>query len=97
MTLSPSLNKESAEALREFANSMPVTIDNIYESTQRLFRVYQTVSEQVGPHDQDFLAMLTLIKSAQEIAADALQILPGMLIRTADKIDEYIANNPSIG
>ena len=84
------LNTESATALREFAEAMPLAIDNIAESTEKVVQVYQSVAEDVGPHNQDFYNMLMLIKSAQETAAEAVQALPPMLNATADKIDAYV-------
>lgn len=38
-----------------------------------------------------------LIKKAQEETAVAIQVLPKMLTTTADKIDAYVAANPTIG
>lgn len=90
------LNTESAIALREFAEAMPLAIENIIESTEKVVQVYQSVAENVGPHNQDFYNMLMLIKAAQEVAAEAVQALPPMLNTTADKIDAYVAANPSV-
>lgn len=90
------LDTESAIALREFAEAMPLAIENITESTEKVVQVYQSVAEKVGPHNQDFYNMLILIKSAQETATEAIRELPPMLKNTADKIDAYVAENPSI-
>lgn len=76
------LNTESATALREFAEAMPLAIDNIAESTEEVVQVYQSVAEDVGPHNQDFYNMIMLIKKAQEMAAEAVQALPPMLNAT---------------
>mgnify|MGYP001751575456 CR=1 FL=1 len=38
------LNTESATALREFAEAMPLAIDNIAESTEEVVQVYQSVA-----------------------------------------------------
>ena len=90
------LNTESATALREFAEAMPWAIQNITESTAKVVQVYQSVAEDVGPHNQEFYNMLMIIKAAQETAAEAVQALPPMLNATADKIDAYVAATPSI-
>ncbi len=90
------LNIKSAMALREFSESMPFAIQNIVDSTERLIQIYQSVAEQLGVHNQDFYNMLMLIKSAQKDAADAIEILPNMLIRTAEKIEIYVASQPTI-
>ena len=73
-------NTESATALRELAEAMPLAIDNIAESTEEVVQVYQSVAEDVGPHNQDFYNMIMLIKKAQEMAAEAVQALPPMLM-----------------
>ncbi len=90
------MTQEGADALREFAQAMPLAIANIVESTEKLIQVYQSVAEEVGPHEQDFYDMLMLIKRAQETAAEAIQELPPQLNATADKIEVFIASNPSI-
>lgn len=92
-----SLNSESAAALREFSESMPVAIQNIVDSTEKVVQVYQSVADTLGVHNQDFYDMLMLIKKAQEETAVAIQVLPKMLTTTADKIDAYVAANPNIG
>lgn len=90
------LNVKSAMALREFSETMPFAIQNIVDSTQKLIQIYQSVSEKLGVHDQNFYNMLMLIKSAQMDAADAIQVLPNMLIKTAEKIEIYVASQPTI-
>ena len=92
-----SLNSESAAALREYSESMPVAIQNIVDSTEKVVQVYQSVADTLGVHNQDFYDMLMLIKKAQEETAVAIQVLPKMLTTTADKIDAYVAANPTIG
>ncbi len=85
-----SLNKESAETLREFSAIMPVTIINIAESTLKVCSVYQSLCENLGVHRQSFHDMLMYIKAAQEISTEALRELSIMLERTADKIEAYV-------
>lgn len=97
MGLKLALNSESAEALREFAKAMPVAVDNIVNSTETVIGVYQSVAESVGPHNQDFSNMLTSIKNAQELAEEAISVLPDKLNGVADKIEAYVLANPSIG
>jgi len=87
-----SINKESSDALRTFAADIPSIIESVTISTEKVVQVYQSVSGSVGPHGQDFRDMLTCIKNAQVVAADAIQELPRMLMITADKIDSYVEN-----
>ena len=56
------LSSTGSAALREFAEIMPLAIENISESTVKVVQVYQSVAESVGPHEQDFYDMLMLIK-----------------------------------
>ena len=90
------LNTQSAMALREFAESMPLAIGNIVTATEKVVHVYQSVADTLGVHNQDFYEMLMHIKKAQENAADAIQTLPPMLNLTADKIDAYVAARPTV-
>lgn len=90
------LNTQSAIALREFAESMPLAIENIVTATEKVVQVYQSVADTLGVHNQDFYEMLMHIKKAQENAADAIQTLPPMLNSTADKIDAYVAAHPTV-
>lgn len=78
-----SLNSESAAALREFSESMPVAIQNIVDSTEKVVQVYQSVADTLGVHNQDFYDMLMLIKKAQEETAVAIQVLPKILSNTS--------------
>ena len=90
------LNSKSSAALREFAQAMPLAMQNIVEETNTVFQVYQSVSETLGEHDQDFRDMLKSIQKAQEEAADAILALPSEMNKTADKIDAYIKKSVSI-
>ena len=96
MIMKLALNSKSSAALREFAQVMPLAMQNIVEETNKVFQVYQSVSETLGEHDQDFRDMLKSIQKAQEEAADAILALPPEMNRTADKIDAYIKKPASI-
>lgn len=90
------LNMESVALLRNFAETMPIAIGNIVESTQKIMRVYQSVADEVGPHEEQFYDMLMLIKAVQEETADMLQALPPMINNTADKIEDFVRRNPDL-
>ena len=89
------LNNESAAALEEFAESMPLAVENIVVATDKVVRVYQSVADSLGVHGEDFYDMLMHIKNAQENAADALEALPPMLRSTAEKIRAYVLAHPN--
>ena len=83
-------DSEGAEALREFAEAMPLAISRIVESTDELFKTYQSVAETCGPHSEDFLGFLYVLKSKVDDATNTLSILPAMLNKTADEIDFFV-------
>lgn len=85
-----SLNTESVNALRDFADRIPHVTNKIIEDTKKLLNTYHSVAESTGPHNQDFLEMLFLVKSAQGIAEESLKELSVMLHSTADKMEAYI-------
>lgn len=92
-----SISKESVSALREFANSMPKVVERIESDTENLLNVMSSLSETVGPHEQQFFELLQTVKKAQEKASDAIKELPYMLNSTADKMESYIGHGSSIG
>ena len=89
------LNKESVNTIRGFAELIPVAIQNIIDSTLRLINAYQSVSETLGVHRQEFYNMLLLVKKAQSETVESIQVLQTLLNLTADRIDAYIASSPS--
>lgn len=90
------LDQESADALKMFATSMPAAVQDILRSTQLVVQAYQAVSDEVGPHSEDFKNMLLMIKAAQEKAADAINELPPKLLKTAEKIELYLAKKSEV-
>lgn len=95
-SLGLSLNSKSSAALREFAEAMPLAVDNIVNATMKVLQIYQSVQDTLGVHRDSFYDLLVNIKNAQESAAEAIEVLPQMLISTADKIDAYVAHTPSV-
>ena len=96
MKLPSTTNKEVSHILRDFAEAMPFAIENINQSAKRVFQVYQSVADTVGPYERNFHDILMIIKKAQETATEAIQVLPPMLTSTADRIDDYINSHPNI-
>lgn len=85
------LDSKSATALRALADGIPGAIANITDDTVKLITVYQSVSDTLGSHRNDFYLMLLHIQKAQTLSVEALEILPSMMRETADKIEAYIA------
>ena len=91
-----SLNHKGAQALRDFAEAIPQAIQNISDDTDKLIGVYQSVQEKVGVHGDDFHTLLQSIEKVQKDAAQAVEVLPHMLVETAEKIETYVSNNPMV-
>ena len=89
-TMELSLNSQSAQALREFADAIPRAVERITNDTVKLISLYQSISEQLGVHRDDFYLVLLHIQKMQIISAEALEVLPIMMRKTADEIDDYI-------
>lgn len=85
------LTRDGAEILRTFAKALPVAIENIQMSTEKLYSIYQSVVGNLGVHKQDFENLLSCIKKMQIKATYALAILVPNMNKTAEKIDEYVA------
>jgi len=90
------LTPQGAQALRDFAAAMPVSIENIRQSTDKLINVYRSTAEDLGADSDSFGEMLEYIKKAQESAAEAIEELPKGLEATATKIDIYLSKKPSV-
>ena len=75
---------------------MPFAVDNITYETQKLLAVYRSVSDTIGPHEQDFYDMLQLVQRAQESAADALMTLPENMKASADYLEDFLNSHPEL-
>jgi len=85
------LDYRSAQALRELADSLPRAAANITEDTIRLMTVWQNCSDTLGPHNDNFQAMLEHIRKSQMQAAQALEALPEGMRTAAERIEQYLA------
>ena len=59
-----SISADSSAALREFAEAMPLAVENISVSTKSLFHVYTSVIDLIGPHHEQFKEMLITVISS---------------------------------
>ena len=87
------LDHRSARALRELADTLPKAAADITDATVRLMTVWQNCSDSVGPHAEEFRAMLDHIRKAQLQASDAIQALPQGMCSAADRIEQYLASH----
>ena len=58
------MNAQSVDALRDFAQKIPLVMETIESDTMELMRKFSAVEEIVGPHARDFQEMLSLVKNA---------------------------------
>lgn len=91
------MNWESVYALQQFAEAMPIAINNIVESTAELIVTYKAVSETVGPHAEEFSEMLKKVMQAQEKSNEAIAALQPLLNARAEKMAYYLSTHPDIG
>lgn len=92
-----SINKKSVDALRTFADTIPKVLNNMEDETERLLALYNSISEYIGPHSDEFEEMLLHIKRSKEISAESIEELSYMLKATADKMESFIHHGASYG
>ena len=97
MDLELSINIQSVDALREYADIILVVCDNLEEDIRKLIEIYNDVSENIGPHNESFESMLIGIKHVEELSAESIKELSYMLKCTADKMEAYIGHGASYG
>lgn len=86
------LDRDSAQALRQLADTLPKAVSDITEATVQLMTVWQSCSDSVGPHAESFQSMLEHIRKAQLQASETLQTLPAGMRTAADRIEQYLAS-----
>lgn len=90
------LTPEGAQALRDFADALPPVLDELAYDTDELLRVYQSVSEDLGIHGDNFSSILQSVALAQKEAEEAIQVMPAKMYKLAQDIDDYVRKHPSI-
>ncbi len=96
MGLKLSLNNEGAQALREFADVLPQTMNNIKEDTEELMQYFESVEDQLGVHAEDFRDILSMVNDALKKGEEAITELAPRMKATADKIDDYVGRKPTL-
>ena len=84
------LTREGVEELRALGDSVPKTSSDLVLATETLLRIYQSVSEDVGPHAGEFAQMLHGIKNYMEKANDSLYLVSKALHQSANKVEKYL-------
>ena len=90
------LTHEGAASLRTFASKINSTVDAISDSTEALLKMYNFYSDDLGEHSDTFEDMFNDMLKYKKRTAEALEYLIPKLLTTADLIDEYIANSPTL-
>lgn len=89
------LTKEGVVAIRNFAKVMPKVVTDIHQDTLQLLQTYQDLEERLGVHSNDFKRLLLVIQKSELYAAEAVSELPKKLEKTAQKIEDYLADTDS--
>lgn len=90
------LTIESASALRELADSLSTTMDEMEDDTEQLIAVFRSVTERLGVHEENFSDMLEKVTKTQEDANEAVRLLIPKMLNVADAIEVYVNDHPSI-
>ncbi len=90
------LTIEAASALRDLADSLSTTMDDMANDTEQLIGIFRSVRERLGVHEENFAYMLDTVTKAQENANEAVKLLIPKMLNVADAIDIYVGNHPSI-
>ncbi|MBO5485230.1 MAG: hypothetical protein J5979_08500 [Lachnospiraceae bacterium] len=90
------LTIESASTLRELADSLSTTMDEMEDDTEQLIAVYRSVTERLGVHEENFSDMLEKVTKTQEDANEAVRLLIPKMLNVADAIEVYVNDHPSI-
>lgn len=90
------LTKESVSALRELADSLSATMDEMEDDTEQLIAVFRSVTEKLGVHEENFSDMLEKVTKTQENANEACRLLIPKMLNVADAIEVYVNDHPSI-
>lgn len=90
------LDMESASALRDLADSLSTTMDEMEDDTEQLIAVFRSVSEELGVHGEDFSYMLENVTKTQENANEACRLLIPKMMNVAEAIEVYANDHPSI-
>lgn len=83
------LTPEGANELREWSKAIESVVARTMDATVKLFEEYESVSEEVGPHKEQFHQMLLYVKKFKENSEESLTFFKNGLNTTADAIDEY--------
>ena len=89
------LTREGAQSLRDFADALLRSAENIEEATNTLSTVFSENSQDLGVHLSDFEEMLEHIKAAKQKGQDAITALAPKMRYAAETIDAYVDTLPT--
>ena len=84
------LTRNGVTALRQLAKDMKKAMQSITAETTKLKQIFDSLSEGLGVHANDFEQMIKNIKDAEKLAEEAINFLPVNMEKTAIMIEEYL-------
>lgn len=90
------ISRAGAEALRDFATTMPYAVDQISQGTDEFRSACMRFAHGFGELEDSFQQVVTICVSAVQVAAESIEEFPANLIETADEIDRYLDDHPEI-
>ena len=84
------ISMKAVTALRAYADAMPAAINKLKDSNTKLMTVFQSVREDIGPHDDDIFDALAAVQKFVIDSAEPIEGLKPMMEAKADDIQAYI-------
>lgn len=92
LTLTP----EGSNSLREFADKLEKSVEEINAANDTLKGVYNANLDDLGVHADSFGELLSMVENAAKGATDAVLALPPKMREVAQKIDDYVNSKPTV-
>ena len=81
-------NRESADVLYQLADYLPLILRIMAEQTQHVYKTYQTLQDDLGPHRDVFNEILLNIRAVISETGDTVDELSDIFRKCADRIME---------
>lgn len=84
------LTPEGVEALRAQANAVPAAIEAFREASKKVYSTIESVDGDGGPHHDEILEIVSHIMNELTHVEEAVEAIPVMLNKKANRIEELI-------
>lgn len=91
------LDLDTAQALRDLAKVLTKVEGQMQQSDSRLIKSLEAVWGSLGVHTNDILAVTNIAAAAEKTVRESAEALANMMIRTAEKIEQYVFTLPGGG